>query len=152
MADELRPADADPDLVMMFGAVLLFFAGAAAAVTSGQFLALWYLETWQTVVVVLQGGLGLAAVLGARGLWDGRPWGSILGALVAPLLAVLGTVWAVYCMANLSFSLYLVLAPPLAGMASLVVPLLIPATLRCARARRQVEAQVRDAGMFAGGM
>lgn len=148
MADTVRARDAEANGVMLASAVLLGAAGAATVVTCAQFLGWWsLLPTERTAVIglLLLGVLGLGA---AWGLGRARTWAAVLGTVVAPLLALGTTAWAMFCLVNLSFSVYGVLAPPLAALATGLLPFTIPMARRCTRAREALDARVRDAGVF----
>jgi hypothetical protein len=129
------PKDADPGRMPVLAAVALGFAGVAVTLLAVQFLWLWDLVSWHKPVIwgLLFGGL--LALFTARGLLEARPWAAILGSLLAPMLTLATTVWAVYALWNWSFALYMFFAPPITAVASLLCPFAIAPCIRSNRAR-----------------
>lgn len=130
-----QPKDADPGRIPVVAAVVLGFAGVAVTLLAGQFLMLWTLNVWQQLFIGLLLTGGLLALFTARGLLEARPWAAILGSLLAPLLTLASTVWAVYALWNWSFALYMFVAPPIAALATLLCPFTIAPSIRSNRAR-----------------
>lgn len=127
--------DADPGSMPVVAAAALGVTGVVVTLLAVQFLWLWDLTFWHELFMgaLLVGGL--LSLVSARGLLDARPWAAILGSLLAPMLTLASTVWAVYALWNWSFALYMFFAPPIAAIATLLCPFAIAPSIRSNRAR-----------------
>lgn len=143
--------DADPGALPTVGAWALGAASGAHALLAAQFLIAWYLGPFQWVVVMAMLVGGAFGLFLAVKLGQGRSWAAILGALLAPALGLLSFGFSAYAAWNLTFAVYMLLAPPAAGLATLIVPFTV---LPCRRAE-QASAELREryaSGPFAGMM
>lgn len=137
-------SDTDPGPLPTVAAVPLFLAGAAHVLLSAQCLLLfWWLEGAGWVAAVACGVLGALAVLASFGVGAGRSRAAVAGAALAPALLVLSTGLGVWCTLHLSFAVYLLAAPPLALLATLLVPFAVGP---CRRAERAVAERLARAG------
>jgi hypothetical protein len=132
----------DPGPLPTVASWTLGLAGVVHVLLGIQFFALWWLETWQMVVVGAMVAGGAAAVAAAFPLGQGRSRPAVLGAVLAPLLGLLSTAWGAYALWNLSFALYMLFAPPAALLATLTVPLAIGPARRSERAVAELRAKV----------
>jgi hypothetical protein len=142
-------ADADPGAMPTIAAFALGLAGLTHAALGFQFLTLWSLRTveWSFMVVLLVAGI--LATLVAWQLGQARSWAAIVGALFPPVLGLMSLVFSVYALWNMSFALYMLFAPPAAGIAMFVVPFAIAPCRRAEKASAELRSRYAS-GPFAG--
>lgn len=141
--------DADPGALPTVGGWVLGASSGAHALLAVQFLMAWYLGPFQWIVVMAMLVGGALGVFLAVKLGQGRSWAAIVGALLSPALGLLSLGFSAYAAWNLTFAVYMLVAPPAALLATLVVPFTI---LPCRRAE-QAAAELRQrytTGPFAG--
>jgi hypothetical protein len=121
-------------------AVALAGAGGLHVLTAFQFFSYWHLVGWQWGAVAGIGASGLAGIALAAQIWQAKSRAAIAGAVLAPAMGLLSTGFAVYAASNLSFALYMFLAPPAAAWATLLVPFAILPS----RAAERATAELRE--------
>ena len=141
----MAQSETDPGPLPTLASWTLGLAGVVHVLMGLQFVALWWLETWQMFVV---GGMivgGAAAAVTAFPLGRGQSRPAIIGSVLAPLLGLLSVGWGAYALWNLSFALYMLFAPPAALLATVTVPLAIGPARRSERAIAALRARVGGA-------
>ncbi len=131
----VRPSDSVPSTLLQLTAGLLALAGASAVAVSMQFLLWWVMPPASVWAVYAMLAGGIATLVAAWFVSDGRPRAVVVGTLLAAGLTVGSTAWALWALSNLSFTLFMFVTPVLAAWSTVVVPLSFPAARRCSTAR-----------------
>ncbi|MEQ1507416.1 MAG: hypothetical protein ABMB14_34625 [Myxococcota bacterium] len=144
----VRPQDADPGWLPTLASYALGLAGVVHTLLALQFLALWFLAPVHWTFVVITLGAGALSIAVAWRLGQGRTFAAVVGTLLAPMMALLSTGLTAHAIYNGAFALYMLFAPPLAMLATLLVPGSIVSCRRAAKARAELAATYKS-GPFA---
>ena len=131
----VRPADAVPSTLLQVAGGLLALAGFFAAAVAVQFLMWWTLPPAATGACTLMLVGGLTTLGTAWFVADGRTPAVATGVILAAALTAGSSLWALWALANLSFTLFMFVTPVLAGWSTVLLPFTIPAAQRCTQAR-----------------
>ena len=115
-------------------------AGGLTAAAGAQWTFLVTFYDWQWVVPPVFLVLGLL-LLGVGGqIFRGRLWAALLSLFLSSVLALTGLVWVIYTTLNGLFAPLPLAAAAMAGLATLVTPLAIPACMRLTEQKKRLYA------------
>lgn len=130
--------DADPGLLPTLAAIAIGLAGGAHALLAVQFLIAGFLGTFEWLVVMAMLFGGAAAVFLASRLAQGRTWAAVVGTGLSPFLGLLSVGYSAWSLWNTTFAVYMLFAPPLAFLATVLVPFAILPCRRAAKAAAEL--------------
>lgn len=140
----------DPGCLPTLAALSLALAGFVTGLLGLQFVVLFSLGGLQSVVAVLLMVLGALAVLTSRWLVEAGPKAAVFGSLLAPAMLLVTVGWAAYAVYWSTFGLYMLVAPPVDLLATVLVPASVLPSFRAARAsaelRKKAPAGFMDVG------
>ena len=144
----VRPQDAVPDTLLQLAGGTLALTGVLGVLVPAQFFLWWVLPSEATVALSGMAAAGLGCITLGWFVADGRVWATLAGAVAAPVMGIYCAAWALWCLANLSFTLFMFLTPPFALAATLLLPFAIGSARKCAAARELVESQAEGGLRF----